>query len=80
MSTTPTNINDDVTGIVAAVTNFLTHRQVHKLGGTALAITGVVTGITTAAGWKELASGLFYAGLMHLTGGIKKVPDSPKAA
>lgn len=68
MSTTPTT--PSLGPIVSAIVAFLANRNVHKLGGTALGAFGLV--VTNKV---DLIAGLAYAGVMHLTGGIKKVID-----
>lgn len=62
---------------LTAIWNFLAHRNLHKLSGFALALVGLANGITTPAGWKEVTVGGLYAAVMHVVGGIKKLPDTP---
>lgn len=57
------------------IINALSNRNLHKLSGYALGIVGLVSGITTPAGWKEVTIGSAYAAIMHVVGGIKKLPD-----
>lgn len=59
---------------LSAIVGFLSHRNLHKLGGTAVAILGL-TGLNSVAGKWEAAIGATYAAVMHLAGGIKKVAD-----
>lgn len=80
MSDTPpapraTQTSPSVADLVSAIVGFVTHRQTHKLAGTALAAFGLVTGVNTSGGWKEVLAGLGYAAAMHITGGLKTVPD-----
>lgn len=64
-------MNVNLSGIIA----LLSHRNLHKLSGFALGLVGVANGIATPAGWKEVTIGGAYAAIMHLVGGIKKLPD-----
>lgn len=57
--------------LVSAIKTLLTHRQVHKLGGVALAVYGLVVG-----DFDKLTLGAAYAAAMHITGGLKGIPDS----
>ena len=52
------------------IVSLLSHRNWHKLAGTALAAFGVSSG-----NWKDLTAGAAYAAVMHLVGGMKKVVD-----
>lgn len=68
---------NDLNNVVAMLWNFISNRNVHKAAGTAYALLGAVSGVTSQAGLRELIIGGAYAGLMHITGGIKSVPDNP---
>lgn len=59
-------MNLNLNAIVAA----LSHRNWHKLAGTALAAFGV-----SANNWHDLTIGAAYAAIMHIVGGLKKLPD-----
>jgi hypothetical protein len=52
------------------IVGFFSHRNVHKLAGTALASFGLVV-----SNVKDLSIGAAYAAIMHVVGGLKKVPD-----
>lgn len=69
MSVTPNPI-PSVASLVDTIVKFVSHRTTHKLGGTALAAGGLVTGdkFTTVVGG-------VYAAVMHIVGGLKKVSD-----
>jgi hypothetical protein len=54
------------------ILDFLAHRNIHKLAGTALAVFGI-----TATNWRDMTLGAGYAAIMHIVGAIKGVPDAP---
>lgn len=74
MSATPPPRNDWKL-VETSLLSFLSNRNVHKLSGFALALVGLAEGITTPTGWKEVTVGGLYAAVMHVVGGIKKLPD-----
>ncbi len=59
-------VNEFFNSIVALFSN----RNVHKLAGTALASGALVVGNKF-----DVVVGAVYAAIMHLTGGIKQLPD-----
>lgn len=64
------NTGETVGQLISSIVSFFSNRNVHKLGGTALAVWGLV-----AAHFGDMTVGAAYAALMHLTGGLKKLPD-----
>lgn len=56
--------------VVGAIIKFFTHRNVHKLAGTAVAALGLVTTNHFMA-----IIGAAYAAVMHYVGGQKGLPD-----
>lgn len=69
-----TTVQTDIAFVENSLIKLLANRNVHKLAGTALAGLGL-SNITTPSGWKELTVGAIYAAIMHVVGGIKKLPD-----
>lgn len=70
MSASPGQGTETIGALLSSIVSFFSNRNIHKLAGTALATFGLV-----ATNFKDLSVGAAYAALMHLTGGLKKVPD-----
>lgn len=66
----PSSQTETVGQLLSAIVGFFSNRNIHKLAGTALAAFGLVASNIT-----DLKVGALYAALMHLTGGLKKLPD-----
>lgn len=60
---------------MSELVKLLANRNIHKLSGLALGLIGLANGITTPTGWREVTVGGIYAAVMHVVGGIKKLPD-----
>lgn len=65
-----TGSSETVGQLLSAIVGFFSNRNVHKLAGTALATFGLLVSNIT-----DLKVGALYAALMHITGGLKKIPD-----
>lgn len=59
-----------LSSLVSAIVAFFSNRSLHKLAATALGAGGLAVGNKFDA-----ILGASYASLMHLTGGLKKLPD-----
>lgn len=67
----PVGASSETVGqLLSAIVGFFSNRNVHKLAGTALGIYGLVV-----TNFKDLTLGAAYAAAMHITGGLKKIPD-----
>ena len=66
----PGTSTETVGALISAVVGFFSNRNVHKLGGTALAVWSLIE-----AHFGDMTVGAAYAALMHVTGGLKKLPD-----
>ena len=56
--------------LLSSIVRALSNRNIHKLAGTALAAFGLA-----ASNVLDLKVGALYALAMHVTGGLKKLPD-----
>ena len=56
--------------LISTIVSFFSNRNMHKLAGTAVAALGLVS-----VNKLEAIVGAAYAAAMHITGGLKNVPE-----